>query len=241
MAGGKGTRISSVVSNAPKPMIRIQGMPVLEREIICLRDQGFTDYIITLSHMSDQIIHYFGNGKALGVSIDYYVEDQPLGNAGALFKLRDKLSEPFLLLNADVVFDIDFNRFVDFHHLHNGLVTLFTHPNSHPYDSGVIISEENGAVKQWLSKEDVRPRWYQNRVNAGLHVIDPKVLDMVGINVETIGMEIEGERVKVDLDRQILSHFAEQGKCFAMIVLNMLKIWEHLNDMRQSVKIFQRV
>ena len=164
--------------------------------------------------MSNQIIRYFGDGEALGVNIDYYVEEQPLGNAGALFKLRDKLSEPFLLLNADVVFDIDFNRFVDFHHSHGGLITLFTHPNSHPYDSGVIISEENGAVKQWLSKEDARPRWYQNRVNAGLHVIDPKVLDMVEINVEAIGTEIQGKRVKVDLDRQILKPLCGTGEIY---------------------------
>lgn len=66
----------------------------------------------------------------------------PLGNAGALYKLRDKLTDDFLLLNADAIFDIDFNRFVNFHKESGGLVTLFTHPNSHPYDSGLIIADE---------------------------------------------------------------------------------------------------
>ena len=105
MARGKGTRISSVASDIPKPMIKIDGVPVLEREICCLREQGFTDLILTVSHMSEQIIGYFGDGSRLGVNIEYFVEEQPLGNAGALFKLRDKLTDDFLLLNADAVFD----------------------------------------------------------------------------------------------------------------------------------------
>ncbi len=214
MAGGKGTRISSVASDIPKPMIKIEGVPVLEREIICLRGQGFTDLILTVSHMADQIIDYFGNGQRFGVNIEYFVEEQPLGNAGALFKLKDKLVEPFLLLNADAVFDIDFNRFVAFHKAHGGLVTLFTHPNSHPYDSGVIVADETGTVQQWLTKEDVRPLWYKNRVNAGLHVIDPKVLDMSGIDTDIVGNEVDGKPFKVDLDRQILKPLCGTGKMF---------------------------
>lgn len=214
MAGGKGTRIRSVASEIPKPMIKIEGVPVLEREILCLRDQGFTDLILTVSYMAEQIIDYFGDGHRFGVNIEYFIEEQPLGNAGAMFKIKDKLTEPFLLLNADAVFDIDFNRFVAFHQTHGSLVTLFTHPNSHPYDSGVIVADEDGSVQQWLAKEDVRPRWYQNRVNAGLHVIDPRVLDMCGINADSVGIEKNGNRVKVDLDRQILKPLCGTGKMF---------------------------
>ena len=214
MAGGKGTRISSVASDIPKPMINIEGKPVLEREIECLRDQGFVDLIITVSHLADQIINYFGNGSAFGVNIEYYVEKYPLGNAGALYKLRDKLTEDFLLLNADSIFDIDFNRFVDYHKAKGGLVSLFTHPNSHPYDSGVLIADEKGSVQHWLTKEDVRPQWYKNRVNAGLHVINPIVLDMAGIDGCKVGSEVNGKIIKVDLDRQILKPLCGTGKMF---------------------------
>lgn len=91
------------------------------------------------------------------VHIEYFVEEAPLGNAGALYKLKDKLTEDFLLLNADAIFDVDFNRFVDYHKAKGGMVTLFTHPNSHPYDSGLIIADKNGAVEKWLAKEDERP------------------------------------------------------------------------------------
>ncbi|SFW42526.1 HAD-IIIA family hydrolase [Ruminococcus flavefaciens] len=214
MAGGKGTRISSVASDIPKPMIKIDGVPVLEREICCLREQGFTDLILTVSHMSEQIIGYFGDGSRLGVNIEYFVEEQPLGNAGALFKLRDKLTEDFLLLNADAVFDIDFNRFVDYHRKKGGLVTLFTHPNSHPYDSGLLIADGDGTALKWLAKEDQRPQWYRNRVNAGLHVISPKALDMSGIDADAVGTEKDGKTVKVDLDRQILKPLCGTGKMF---------------------------
>ena len=203
----------------PKPLIPIKNAdgiekPVLEWEIESLAEQGFKEIILTVSHMHEKIEAHFGDGSRLGVSIEYFVEEQPLGNAGALFELRDQLTEPFLLLNADAVFDIDFNWFVEYHRAHGGLVTLFTHPNSHPYDSGVLIADENGAVQRWLTKEDVRPQWYANRVNAGLHVIDPVALDMSGINAEMIGTEVDGKRIKVDLDRQILKPLCGSGKMF---------------------------
>ena len=219
MAGGRGTRISEMFPDIPKSLIPIKNKygiekPVLEWEIESLAAQGFTDIILTVSHMYEKIEDYFGDGSRLGVNIEYFVEEQPLGNAGALFKLRDELTEPFLLLNADAVFDIDFNRFVEFYRNHGGLVTLFTHPNSHPYDSGVLIADENGVVQRWLTKEDARPQWYANRVNAGLHVINPIALDMSGIDAKTVGTEVGGKRIKVDLDRQILKPLCGTGKMF---------------------------
>ena len=223
MAGGKGTRISSVASDIPKPMIKVEGIPVLEREIECLKNQGFDDIILTVSHLGNIIMDYFGDGSGnspvtgepFGVHIDYYFEEEPLGNAGALFKIKDKLTSDFLLLNADAMFDVDFNRFVAFHRKHGGLVTLFTHPNSHPYDSGLIIANKNGSVEKWLAKEDERPQYYRNRVNAGLHVINPKVLELVGINADSVGkVGVDGKPVKVDLDRQLLKPLAGTGKMF---------------------------
>lgn len=223
MAGGKGTRISSVASDIPKPMIKIEGVPVLEREIECLKNQGFDDIIITVSHLGNIIMNYFGDGsgispitgKPFDVHIEYYFEKEPLGNAGALFKIKDKLTSDFLLLNADAMFDVNFNRFVAFHKEKGGLVTLFTHPNSHPYDSGLIISDKNCIVEKWLAKEDERPKYYRNRVNAGLHVINPKALELLDIDVDSIGkIGANGKLVKVDLDRQLLKPLAGTGKMF---------------------------
>lgn len=207
MAGGRGTRIAELFPGIPKPLIPVDGMPILEREIRSLARQGFTDMIITVGYLADKIIEYFGDGSKFGVKIDYFVEKTPLGNAGALFRLRDKIGgDPFLLLNADAAFDVDFKRMVAFHKQHGGLVTLFTHPNSHPYDSGLIIADKNGKVVQWLSKEDERPQWYDNRVNAGLHVIDPKVLDELADKIEL--------EKKVDLDRQLLKPLCGTGEMY---------------------------
>ncbi len=211
MAGGKGTRIASVASDIPKPMIKIQGVPVLEHEIECLRSQGYKDLIITVSHLGHIIKDYFGDGskispatgKSFGVNIEYFDEEIPLGNAGALFEIKDKLQEDFLLLNADSVFDVDFDRFVAFHKKCGGLATLFAHPNSHPYDSGLLINDSEGSVEKWLTKEDERPKYYKNCVNAGLHVISPKLL------------EKRPDTEKVDLDRQILKPLAGSGRLYA--------------------------
>lgn len=211
MAGGRGTRISELFPDIPKPMIPIDGIPVLEREICSLASQGFTDIILTVSYLHEKIEEHFGDGSKWGVHIEYFVEDTPLGNAGALFKLD--LKEDFLLLNADAVFDVDFNRMVAFHKAHGGLVTLFTHPNSHPYDSGLILADEQGRVEKWLAKEDPRPRYYKNRVNAGLHVISPKVLEAV--DGSRVGeRNSNGRTIKIDLDRQLLKPLAGTGKMF---------------------------
>lgn len=214
MAGGKGTRIAELFPDIPKPLIPVDGMPILEREIRSLASQGFKDIVLTVGYLADKIISYFGDGSQLGVRIDYYVEETPLGNAGALFRLKNKIGEePFFLLNADAAFDVDFNRMLDYHKGHGGLVTLFTHPNSHPYDSGLIIADKDRHVEKWLSKEDERPQWYNNRVNAGLHVIDPEVLELSLKNFE-IDPTTGFPKGKVDLDRQILKPLCGTGKMF---------------------------
>lgn len=214
MAGGKGTRIQSVVSDIPKPMIKIGKIPVMEYGIKNLVDQGFKDIIITVSHLGRIIKEYFGDGSFFGANITYYEEEYPLGNGGALFFLRRQLDSDFLLLNADVVFDVDFHRFVKFHKEKGGLVTLFTHPNSHPYDSGLIIADENGKVKKWLAKEEERPQYYKNLVNAGLHIINPAVLDMVDAG-NIYGRKREVISEKIDLDRQILKPLVQTGQVFS--------------------------
>lgn len=226
MAGGRGTRISEMFPDIPKPLIPIKDKdgierPVLEWEILSLVAQGFTDIILTVSHMADKIEKHFGSGKQIGAQITYFVEKTPLGNAGALFKLRETLgTEPFLLLIADAMFDVDFNRMVKFHRKKNALATLFTHPNSHPYDSSVIVTNFEGSVTSWLTKEDARPEFYKNRVNAGLQIIDPTVLDMTiqraGLNVNEIGTPDENGKIRcVDMDRQILKPLCGSGRMFA--------------------------
>ena len=211
MAGGKGTRIASVNAEVPKPMIPILGKPILEYQLECLRDQGYDDVILVIGHLGHVVRDYFGDGsgvspatgKPFGVRIDYVVETEPLGTAGALFLLKEQLTDDFLLLCGDVIFDIDVERFYRFHKARGGVATLFTHPNSHPYDSGIIMADKEGRVTNWLHKEDPR-EWYRNRVNAGLHFFSPKVFEQ----------GLFRELKKVDLDREVLKPLIPTGELY---------------------------
>ena len=102
------------------------------------------------------------------MSIKYIAEEEPLGTAGALYYLKDKITDDFLLLNGDIIFDVDLARFLSHHKKQGAVATILTHPNSHPYDSGIIMADQDGLVTGWLHKEDDR-LWYKNRVNAGIY------------------------------------------------------------------------
>lgn len=201
MAGGRGTRIASVNSDVPKPMIPLAGKPVLQYQIEALSRRGVKNFILVIGYLGDIIRNYFGDGSKFSVHIDYFTETEPLGTAGALYYLKDVLKEDFLLLCGDLLFDVDVDRFMAAHKSYGGAATLFTHPNSHPFDSSVIVADEGGKVVGWLSKEDER-RWYKNRVNAGLHMLSPRVLD--GIPPK-----------KTDLDRDVLKPLIQKGELYA--------------------------
>lgn len=201
MAGGRGTRIASINSLVPKPMIEICGKPILEYQLNCLKSQGVNDITLVIGYLGDKIKEYFADGQAFGVKIKYIEEQSPLGTAGALFYLKEEIKDDFLLLCGDIIFDIDISRFMAAHKEKGGIATLFTHPNSHPYDSGIIIADKNGKVKDWLHKEDKR-LWYRNRVNAGLHMLSPKIFE----NFK--------ELKKLDLDRDILKPLISSGELY---------------------------
>lgn len=201
MAGGKGTRMESVNGQVPKPMILICGKPVLQYQIEVLKRQGVKDIILVIGHLGGQIEDYFGTGERFGVRIQYIREGTPLGTAGALYYLRGRMAEDFLLLNGDIIWDVDLGRFAEAHYTKGGLATILTHPNSHPYDSGVILAEESGAVTKWLTKEE-RRGWYRNRVNAGLHMLSPRLLT----SFEVLR--------KMDLDRDVLKNLIPGRQLF---------------------------
>ncbi|MBP3441265.1 MAG: HAD-IIIA family hydrolase [Clostridia bacterium] len=174
MAGGFGKRLAGFYSDRPKPMVEICGKPVLEYQIENLRHSGITDIIIVVHHMKESIINYFGDGSYFGVKISYYEEKTPLGTAGALFRIKEQLSENFLLINGDLIFSVDFGRMIDFHIKNKALATLFVHPNSHPYDSELVVCDENNIVTDWFKCDGYGN--YKNRVNAGIHILSREIL-----------------------------------------------------------------
>lgn len=222
MAGGKGTRIASVRSDVPKPMINICGKPILEHQIDNLKACGLADIILVIGYLGDKIKEYFGDGSKFGVNIEYFVEDHPLGTAGALFKMP-QLTEDFLLLCGDVIIDVDFNRFIAFHKEHQAWASLVVHPNGHPYDSSLLVTEidapktvggmpeDTHRVIRWLAKEDERT-YYKNRVNAGIELISPELLKETMKNFVPRHPETPD---KIDLDRDVLKPNIPSGKIFA--------------------------
>ena len=215
MAGGKGTRITSVNSMIPKPMIKILGKPILEHQIEVLKNQKYTDLIIVIGYLGSVIQEYFGDGSILskatglsfGVNIEYIFEEEPLGTAGALYFLKDLIDHDFILLNGDIIFDIDLNRFVDFHKKKNCLATIFTHPNDHPFDSGLVYADEDGRVIKWLHKEDTR-QWYKNRVNAGVHILSNRIFTDNRTKI------LFSSIMPLDLDRDILKILIELNELY---------------------------
>lgn len=221
MAGGKGTRIASVMSDVPKPMIPIAGKPILEWQIDCLRNQGLKEIVLVIGYLGDVIKDYFGDGSRFGVNISYFVEDQPLGTAGALFKMN--LTEDFLLLCGDVILDVDIKRFIEFHRSHKAWASLMAHPNGHPYDSSLLVTEilppqvsggnpvDTHRVVRWMNKEDER-LYYKNRVNAGIEIISPELLK------ETMNHFVPRHPEtpdKIDIDRDVLKPGISSGRIFA--------------------------
>lgn len=208
MAGGRGTRIAGLDPEVPKPMMRIEGMPILEHQLSVLRRQEFTDVVLAIGYLGQKIQDYFGDGSRIspvtgepfGVSVTYIEEQEPLGTAGALYFLKHQIAEDFLLLNGDIIFDVDIGRFLKYHKRAGGVATIFTHPNGHPYDSGIICTDSKKRVTCWLNKEEPRV-WYKNRVNAGLHIL----------SADTLKRPVFQELHKVDLDRDVLKPLVEEG------------------------------
>ncbi len=202
MAGGKGTRIASIANDIPKPMIRICGKPVLQYQIECLEKQDITKITLVIGHLGSCIKEYFGDGSRFNVQVTYIEEKEPLGTAGALYYLKDTVHDDFLLINGDIIFDVDFGRFLRFHREKAVCATIFTHPNDHPYDSGLVAVDRDGYVTKWMHREDERGT-YKNRVNAGLHILSAELLEMFQ------------EAKRTDLDRDILKTLIPQRQLAA--------------------------
>ena len=201
MAGGKGSRLRSITNDEiPKPMVPVDGKPLLEYQVEKLKEYGIKKIIMIVGHLGEKIMDHFKDGKDFGVDIDYIVEKEPLGTAGAFYYLKDKTdAKDFLLIFGDVFFDIDFDRMEDFHFKNAALTTLLAHPNGHPYDSDLIQTDDNGKVIGFDSKNNVRDYWYDNMVNAGMYVINRGLLELVK------------EPVKIDFEKDILANQVKNG------------------------------
>lgn len=202
MAGGKGTRLASLTKNEiPKPMVPIMGKPLLEWQIEQLKQNHITDIIMIIGHLGHKIQEHFSDGKKWGISIHYIEEKEPLGTAGALYYLKELLTDShFFLVFGDIFFEIDIPRMEQFHCQKNAIATLFVHPNAHPFDSDLVSLDQNGRIEKFDSKHNVRDYWYDNCVNAGLYILNREICDYIA------------EPVKTDLEKNVLHSLIQEKK-----------------------------
>ena len=179
IAGGKGTRIAALNSEIPKAMIPVCGKPVLERQIEMACRYGFTDIIILVGHLGEVIKDYCGDGSRWGARITYYHEKTPLGTAGALAEIRDLLSDDFFVFYGDTVMDIYMPAMLKFHQQHRADATLLLHPNDHPYDSDIVVTDKDGRVTAFQCKPHPDNLVCHNLVNAALFIFSPQVTDCI--------------------------------------------------------------
>jgi D,D-heptose 1,7-bisphosphate phosphatase len=182
LAGGKGTRLGKLTEEIPKPMLKLVGKPLMEYHMGLLQKYGITEIFITVNYLKDSIIEHFGNGEKFGVSIEYFEEKEPLGTVGGVKGLEDKLSEDFLVIYGDVMVEMDLKKLIDFHKIKKSAATLVLHPNDHPYDSDLVAVDKNDRVTAFIPKPHDDGRYHANIVNAGVYLLNKKVLQFIEPN-----------------------------------------------------------
>jgi len=173
MAGGKGTRLRPHTEHCPKPMLLVDGKPMLEILLEQCIASGFRQFYLSVNYLKEQIIDHFQNGKRWGVSIDYLVEDEPLGTAGSLQLLPGSEREPFLVMNGDVLTRLNTSKLLRFHVENEAAATLCVREHITTVPFGVVQTQ---GVE--LAGFEEKPS-YRQLVNAGVYLIDPKLLPLL--------------------------------------------------------------
>jgi mannose-1-phosphate guanylyltransferase/phosphomannomutase len=184
MAGGEGSRLRPLTIGRPKPMVPMVSKPVVGHILDLLKRHDITEVVMTLQFMPEAIQSYFGDGHQFGMKIYYAIEEIPLGTAGSVKNAQEYLDEPFLIISGDAVTDINLGEVVDFHRARGSEATLTLYRVPNPLEYGVIITDREGKITQFLEK----PSWGEvisDTVNTGIYVIDPSVLELIQPGVPT--------------------------------------------------------
>lgn len=177
MAGGLGSRLGKITEKIPKPMLSIGGKPILQTIIEQFKTYMFSNFYISVNYMADQIIDFFNNGNTLDVNIKYLVEKQKLGTAGCLSMLdKDSISEPFILMNGDILTNVNFEDILNFHETNKYDVTIATISYNIQIPYGVISKEGNNVCD--IIEKPIKT--YET--SAGIYVLSPNVLKYVPDN-----------------------------------------------------------
>ena len=182
MAGGEGSRLRPLTIRRPKPMVPIAGKPVMEHILDLLKRHGITEVVVTVQYLASNIEDYFGNGSQFGMHITYSREDTPLGTAGSVKNAEEQLigqgpdgqDEPFIVISGDALTDYNLTELIQYHKEKQSMATLLLAHVHNPLEYGVIITNEEGHITQFLEK----PSWgevFSDTINTGIYVLDPKI------------------------------------------------------------------
>ncbi len=176
LAGGKGARLKPFTDALPKSMLPIGAKPLLEIHIDYLKKYGFDEMILAISYLKGNIMHYFGDGKALGIKISYSEEKFPLGTAGAVKKAARNFKDTFVAMVADGLADIDYHALVEFHRKAGGLGTMvvFEKGLKMPYGLVNLDIERDNTILSLEEKPEVT-----FTVNTGITVLEPESLKYI--------------------------------------------------------------
>lgn len=177
MVGGLGTRLRPLTENTPKPMLKVGNKPILQTIVEKFAEYGYTDIIMCVNYKSHIIQDYFGDGNSFGVNIEYILEEQRMGTAGALSLLKEKPNESFFVMNGDLLTNVNFEHLHDFHTKNNSIGTMCVRE----YDFQVPYGVVNIKDSQILSIEE-KPT-HKFFVSAGIYMLSPEVLKYIPENV----------------------------------------------------------
>jgi len=172
LAGGKGTRLRPYTALIPKPLVPLgDKYSILEIIIIQLVNSGFTHITLAVNHLSQLIMAYFGDGSRLGVKLDYSLEEGELSTIGPLTLIED-LPENFLVMNGDILCDLNYQDFFNFHIKSGSQITVSAFRRQVKVDFGVLQYDMNGHLKQFQEKPE-----FDFDVSMGIYCINKTVVD----------------------------------------------------------------
>ncbi len=174
MAGGLGARLRPLTNDIPKPLLKVGSRPVLETIVENFAEQGFQHITLCINYKGDMIREHFGDGGRWGVQIDYVEEPDRMGTAGALTLLPKRPSEPFIVMNGDLLTKVDFVRLLDFHRKQQFAATVAMREYSHQVPYAVLEIDDAYKVQRMVEKPIER-----RYVSAGIYVLDPKTVEHI--------------------------------------------------------------
>ncbi len=182
LAAGKGTRLQDLTRNCPKPMLPVQGKPLLEWVVTWLRAHGITEIAMNLHYCPAVITEHFGNGSRFGVELTYSHEPTLLGTAGAAKRLAHFLDEPFVVAYGDLFTNLDLQRLIDAHQQHRQveetLATLALYQVPNPTACGLVEQDAAGRVTRFVEKPPP-DQVFTDLANAGVMICEPEILQFI--------------------------------------------------------------